>query len=94
MKPDSKQPKKEEEPLHISIPALPDQQEITNKLDSLFAYADNLQKTGKIDNLTKDKLRKLILDKVFRNDLPENFYHESADITLERLIKELENIIA
>jgi restriction endonuclease S subunit len=92
MKPKSEQPDSGgEETLHLSIPALQEQQKIAAKLDSLFVYANKLQKAGKLTAITQDKFKSYVLDKVFTSKLPDSFYDEPDSIILERFIKEQDN---
>jgi restriction endonuclease S subunit len=78
--------------LQFSIPDLAKQQQIAKKLDSLFAYANELQNAGKLTAITQDKFKSYVLKMVFSGQLPDNFYNEPDNVILERFIKEQDNI--
>jgi hypothetical protein len=91
MKPKSEQPDSDGNTLHMRLPALAEQQKIAAKLDSLFAYTDDLQKTGKLNKVVQDQFKSYVLDKAFTSKLPDSFYDEPDSIILERFIKEQDN---
>lgn len=66
--------------LALSLPTLPEQQEIVRRVEQLFAYADTIEKQvnnalARVNNLTQS-----ILAKAFRGELTAQWRAENPDL--------------
>lgn len=72
--------------LNLSIPELPEQQEIVRSVEQLFAFADKIEARYNKAKAMLDKLPQSILAKAFRGELvPQDPNDEPASVLLERI---------
>jgi type I restriction enzyme S subunit len=70
----------------LSVPPLPEQQEIVRRVEALFALADQLEARYAKAKAHIEKLTQSILAKAFRGELaPQDQNDETASVLLERI---------
>jgi type I restriction enzyme S subunit len=75
--------------LPLSLPPLPEQQEIVRRVEALFKKADEIEERYKKAKAFVDKLTQSILAKAFRGELvPQDPNDEPASVLLERIKQE------
>ena len=70
----------------VSLPTLPEQQEIVRRVEDLFAFADRIEARLATAQKTVERLTPATLAKAFRGELvPQDPNDEAASVLLERL---------
>ncbi len=76
-------------PIPVSLPPLPEQQEIVRRVDQLFTFADQLEARFAKSQAHVDKLTQSLLAKAFRGELvPQDPNDEPASALLARIRSE------
>lgn len=77
---------------YISLPSLPEQQQIVAEIEKRFAVADEMEKAVNDSLLQAEKLKQSILKQAFAGKLvPQNSNDEPAAVLLERIKAAKEN---
>ena len=77
---------------YISLPSLPEQQQIVAEIEKRFAVADEMEKAVNDSLLQAEKLKQSILKQAFAGKLvPQNHNDEPAAVLLERIKAAKEN---
>ena len=78
--------------IKVALPPLPEQQEIVNRVQTLFKTADRIEQRYQKAKSYIDQLTQSILAKAFRGELvPQDPNDEPASVLLERIRAEREN---